>query len=117
MAQSTIVCSNCGVETTYGDAMMYDRDGCEVRGGHDWSDDDPLARLEAHVSASAGMEVYDSEDNEGWQWIEVDLTDHDRVAASEGLANLAFGEGFGFIGVSEESDDSAGETLRFNRQK
>ena len=123
MAQSTIVCKNCGAETTHGDAYMFDRDvECEgedgdpgLRHDHDWSDDDPLARLEARVLASDEMMRVDSEDNDSWQWIEVGLNDgtgFDPVGASEGLSNWVSEEGFAFLGLGDGDN-----VVRFNRQK
>jgi len=92
-----------------------DGDQHRSRVDHDWSDDDPLARLEARVLASDEMMRVDSEDNDDWQWVEVGLDSgegHDPVGSSESLSNWVAEEGFSFNGVGEGDN-----TVRFNRKK
>jgi len=115
------VCAGCGIPMASDyerHRFMEEGGGCSGNGGgdHDWSDDDPLSRAEARMTASTyDLSIVDDSDNEAWQWFEVSLDDHDEVGASEHAAQEAPKEGFAFLGVDET--ESGETTLRFNRAK
>ena len=113
-----VVCENCGEEAVEhtADKHRADADGCAGspagRVTHDWSDADPLSRLEARVDASADMTVVDSADSDGCQWVEVDCSGRDAVGDSEVLSNWTADESFSFNGIG-----SGDNCVRFNRAK
>lgn len=119
MAQIESRCSDCGT------ALMNDESSlrideeipCEGPGGHSWSDDDPLSRLEAKISATDEARAIDSEDNQNWQWIEIATDDPDPIGASELIADWAQEEGFQFLGIGKGDDADGPASLRFNKQK
>ena len=112
-----VVCENCGEEAfehtpccTICTASSAGSPAGRIT--HDWSDADPLSRLEARVDASADMTVVDSADSDGCQWVEVDCSGRDAVGDSEVLSNWAADESFSFNGI-----DSGDNCVRFNRAK
>lgn len=103
------ICAKCGVADEVPDKHHPDDEPCD----HDWSDPDPLSRLEARIeSSSFGAEVINSETNEKWHWLEVRLTGFDLIGASEAVTNEAHAEDFDFIGLGE-----GGEAVRFNKER
>lgn len=58
------------------------------------------------------FQVIDCEDNENWQWVEVEVVDHDTVGMSEVLSNHMKQAGFQFCALGERPD-----SVRFNRKK
>jgi len=104
MEQNIVVCADCGDEST------EEHNRRRGEGEHDWSDADPLSRLEARISAMADAGVIKRSDSEEWQWVEIEL-ERDVATASEIAGGAAQEEGFAFVGIDD------GPTVRFNRQK
>lgn len=118
MSETESVCKNCGIIAGEHDsiARINAEEPCESPGGHDWSDDDPMARVLAKLSCwTDEAPLVEKSDGDGWQWFEVALEDHDEVGASESVASAAQAEGFSFTGVDEA--ESGATTLRFSREK
>jgi len=118
--EDCIVCSNCGAETLPRDrAEADDRLVCAGFDGthdaHDWSEPEPLPRLEARVdSSSYELSVRETSDRSGeWRWAEVTLEDRDETGASEAIQSIAATEGFSFVGVAGREDGDV--VLTFNR--
>lgn len=114
MSEAKYVCKTCGIECVHraDKPMLNAEEPCEVGSKHNWTDDDPLERLEARVMAHDSMFRVDLADNEEWQWIEVDVFEEDRSFGSEMLAEMAKQEGFVFCGLGDYDG-----SVRFNRQK
>lgn len=116
MSEIDHVCKDCGSKALHStDCAMIDaEEPCpDSRDGrHDWCSDDPLARLEARVMSTSGLMRIDCGGGDDWDWIDVGITDHDKVGMSEFLADEAHEEGFKMCGLG----DSEGE-VRFHRKK
>lgn len=114
MTEIDHVCKDCGSKALHSsDRTMIDHEEpCGDGGGHDWSADDPLARLEARVLSASGLMRIDCGGGDDWSWIEVGITDHDKVGMSEFLADEAHEEGFKMCGLGESEGN-----VRFHRKK
>lgn len=105
-----LVCEDCGEECNARDRLEFNGTvPCEEGHGHNWSVAHPLARLKARVKATSGLQVLESEDNETWQWADVQCA---GVSESEILSNFMKREGFEFCALGDEAN-----CIRVNRKK
>lgn len=72
----------------------------------------PLTNVRRELNKDDAFDIIDSEDNEDFVWIEVQVNAMSKVGMSEALATIMQTEGFKFIGFGEDEN-----TARFNRQK